>query len=252
MVFLWQLSSLVRVIFFPIFKNLCQNNKISIIVCISMKIAKWLSGLIILVVIIVMGSPYYRLYTLKNAYDNGDYAPIINSIDFEQLRPNLKQQLYIKAEDKLASEEVMQGLSLLGGLFGMDDKPLISIAHDFIDTAIDQGVTPDNLTRLAQGEVSSQSIPMLAGLAMFGGYVDMERLMVDYISTGDINAAIENQKVAIAKKAADNIEAPTKPKLSYCGIHCFQVATTIKNEPYVVIMNRHQIVDWRITNVILP
>lgn len=216
-----------------------------------MKTIKLLSGLLVLV-IIILGSPYYQLYTLKKAYDKGDYAPIINSIDFEQLRPNLKQQLYTKAEDKLASEEVMQGLSLFGGLLGVDDKQLSSIAHDFIDTAIDKGVTADNLTRLAQGEVSSQSLPMLVGLAMFGGYVDVQRLVVDYANTGDINAAIENQKVAIAKKVAANTEQPTKPKLSYCGIHCFQVATTIKGKPYVVIMNRHQIVNWRITNVILP
>lgn len=238
--------------FYQISKNLWQNSQNFYHHCTVMKIGKLLLGLIIVAVVIIMGSPYYKLYTLKNAYDKGDYAPIIKSIHFERLRPNLKQQLYTKTDDWLASNEVMQGLSLFGGLLGMDDKKLVSIAHDFIDTSVDKGVTPDNLTRLAQGELSPESMPMLIGLAMLGGHVDIEHLMRDYLSTGDINVAIDNQKVAIAKKVGKEVEQPTKPKLSYCGINCFEVTTTIKNQPYTIIMSRHQIVDWQIDNVILP
>ncbi|OPH35900.1 Protein of uncharacterised function (DUF2939) [Moraxella equi] len=239
--------------FLPIFKNLWQNTPHHPYYHhVFMKITKLLLALVIIALVIVAGSPYYKLYTLKNAYDNGDYAPIINSIDFEMLRPSLKHQLITKTDNWLGSNDVVRGLSLFGGLLGLDGAKLNTIAHSFINTAVDKGITPENLTRLAQGDVQPESEPMLVGIALFGGYVDTERLLTDYISTGDMNIAINNQKTAIATKASDNIGQPTQPKLSYCGLNCFEVATTIKDKPYTIVMHRHQVLDWQIVNVVLP
>lgn len=124
---------------------------------VFMKITKLLLVLVIIALIIVVGSPYYKIYTLKNAYDNGDYISIINSIDFKKLRPNLKHQLITKTNNWLGSNEVVLGLSRFGGLLGLDGAKLNTIAHSFINTAVDKGVTPENLTRLTQGDVWPES-----------------------------------------------------------------------------------------------
>lgn len=169
MVLLCHLSSVIGVIFYQFSKIYGKNTPHHpYYYHVFMKITKLLLALVIIALVIVAGSPYYKLYTLKNAYDNGDYAPIINSIDFETLRPNLKHQLITKTDNWLGSNDVVQGLPLFGGLLGLDGAKLNTIAHSFINTAVDKGITPENLTRLAQGDVQPEIEPMLVGIALFG------------------------------------------------------------------------------------
>lgn len=194
------------------------------------------------------GSPYLKLYFLKSAYDKGDYQPIIQSIDFETLRPNLKTQLYERVDDAIADSDVTQALQVLGV------KPAIlkNFGVSFVDGAIDGAITADNLDKLAHGQISKDSERLLAGVAFMGGFVDMDMLVQDYLKTGDVNVAISNQKVAIAKQFATQISVSAKPELNYCGINCFYVQTHIKGYPIKVLLSRYGVFDWQIDNVILP
>lgn len=205
-----------------------------------------LSIVIVLIAVLVVAlSPYYKLYTFKTAYEQGDYTPIINSVDFEMLRPNLKNQLYTKLDKFIAKNNLDQALSLLG----IKSEQVHNYGVRFIDNAVDKAVTPDNLTALATGNINKDSEPLLIGIALASGMVDIPKLVQSYFKTGDMDKAISEQKKAIAKQTdtANN----TKTTFSYCGFNCFAIDTAIKNQPISIIMTRHQIVDWRIDNIIL-
>lgn len=211
-----------------------------------MKKALSFSFFIVIVAVAVLAlSPYYKLYTFKTAYEQGDYAPIINSIDFETLRPNLKHQFYGKFDDFIAQNHLDQALSLLG----VKPEQVHNYGVRFIDNAVDKAITPDNLTALATGNITKDSEPLLIGVALMSGAVDVPKLVQSYFRTGDVETAISEQKQAIAKQTT-NADSP-KPTFGYCGVNCFAIDTSVKNQPISIVMTRHQVVDWRIDNVIL-
>lgn len=211
-------------------------------------LVSWIIFLAMMVALAMFASPYYKLYTFKSAYDAGDYTPIIGSINFDTLRPNLKRQLHAKVDNIIATNDLVPVLSLVG----VGQGELKNFGVRYVDTAIDKAITKDNLTALAQGQLTKDSEPLLAGVAVATGLVDMPKLAKDYLSTGDISQAIESQKTDIAKKATAFVGTPSQPVLSYCGINCFSVATTIKERPITVMMSRVGLVEWQIDNVILP
>ena len=205
--------------------------------------------IIILGVVAFFASPYYKLYTLKNAYDNGDYTPIIAAVNFDQLRPNLKEQLQTKVDNTLADNAQLLGMAKL---LGVNDGKLRNYAIGYIDTAVDKAITADNVSALVQGNVTKDSEPLLIGLALVGGLVDMGKLASDFMATGDLDQAVNKQKTDIATKALNATGTPDKPTLSYCGINCFNVTTVVKGKPVSVILHRHNGFDWQIDNVVLP
>lgn len=208
----------------------------------------WTLFLTLMVAMVLFVSPYYKLYTFKSAYDRGDYAPIIQSINFDALRPHLKHQLYAKVDTIIATHELTAMLSLVG----VGQGELKNFGVRYVDTAIDKAITKNNLTALAQGQITKDSEPLLAGVALAMGLVDVPKLAKDYLSTGDIHQAVQHQKTAIAKKASHFVGTPTQPVFEYCGINCFSVATTIKGRPITVLMSRVGLVDWQIDGVVLP
>lgn len=214
---------------------------------------KTLSRLMLLCVVLCLvafvASPYYKLYALKQAYDKGDYATIIGSVDFAALRPNIKEQLQNHVDDTIAQNLQIQSVAKV---LGIDDGKLRNYALMFIDTAVDKAITTENFTALAQGDITKDSEAFLGGVAVVSGLVDTQKLITDFISTGDIDKAISNQKADIAKKALAMTGTPDKPQLAYCGLNCFRLSSQIKGKPITVIMQRHNLLDWKITNVLLP
>lgn len=203
--------------------------------------------LLVVFVVCFVGSPYYKLYVLKGAYDKGDYQPIVQSIDFQQLRPNLKHQLYPKIEQMINNNQATAVLQVLG----IKNATLKNAGIRLVDGAIDGAITADNLDKLARGEISKDSELLLAGVALMGGFIDVDKLLQDYLQTGDVNVAIRQQKTAIAKQFAARATVSAKPKLSYCGINCFYVQTDIKGYPVQVLLSRHGVFDWKIDDVLL-
>ena len=231
---LWQNSS------FCIFVYICKN---------CMKTLTKISLLVVFVFIVVFfGSPYYKLYGLKSAYEKGDYQPIIDSIDFDTLRPNLKNQLYQKVDVLLLDGKIASVTQLLG----LKQETLKNFGVRFVDATIDGAITTENLSALSKGEMSKDSERLLAGVALMGGFVDMDKLLQDYLMTGDIQSAITQQKVGILKGLATQTATPQNPQIHYCGFNCFAIDTKIKQYPITIMMSRRHIVDWQIDNIILP
>ncbi|WP_435938880.1 DUF2939 domain-containing protein [Moraxella bovoculi] len=193
-----------------------------------MKTAPKISLFLLIIVLITVGvSPYYRLYQLNQAYERGDYLPIAQAVDFDTLRNNLKTQLYTKA-DNLA-QEVPKELEFLG----INQEKLNNLAKTMIDGSIDNVITYDNAIRLSKGEIQAT-----------------DASIADLVVLGDAWQSLDDSEPNQATDVDQNNDKNNK--LGYCGINCFSVKTSVQGKNVDVRLSRHGLTQWKIDNVILP
>lgn len=193
-----------------------------------MKTALKISLFLLIIVLIIVGvSPYYRLYQLNQAYKRGDYLPIVQAVDFDTLRNNLKTQLYTKA-DNLA-QEVPKELEFLG----INQEKLNNLAKTMIDGSIDNVITYDNAIRLSKGEIQATDVSI-----------------ADLVVLGDAWQSLDDSEPNQATDVDQNNDK--NHQLGYCGINCFSVKTSVQGKNVDVRLSRHGLTQWKIDNVILP
>lgn len=214
---------------------------------------KLLVLLIVIVVTIYAGSPYYSAYQLKNAYDAKDGAAIAAAIDYEQLRPSIQTQLTEQFANTMTQYPLV---AELGG------APLTEAANGFITQAVAGAITPQNIEKIinTQGQANSATKELAAAWAIASNQVDLKNLIQNLIiQRGDVNAVVQNQMQQIMKKQAAELEKQVaqgsdsdKPTLSYCGINCFTISGQVKGYPLTVEMQREGLIDWKIVDIVLP
>lgn len=218
---------------------------------------KKLSTLIILLLIAVIavyaGSPYYAAYQLKKAYDAKDGATIANAIDYDQLKPRIKAQLSGKFATTLSQYPMVADL---GG------EALTKAADSFISQSVDGAITSSNIQRTiqTQGQANQATKELAAAWAIASNQVDLKNLIQDLIvHRGDVNAVVKSQINEMMDKQAAELQARAaqgkdseKPVLSYCGINCFTVSGQVKGYPLTIEMQRQGLINWKVVDVILP
>lgn len=217
------------------------------------KLISLLMLLVVIVVAVYAGSPYYTAYQLKNAYDAKDGAAIAAAIDYEQLRPNIKNQLTSDFANTIASYPLV---AELGG------EPLTQAANSFIEQSVDGAITAQNIERLieTQGQANTVTKELAAAWAISSNQMDLKNLIQDLIiHRGDIDAVVKQQVEQMMSKQAAQLEQQAtqgtdsdKPKLSYCGINCFTISGQVKGYPLTIEMQRQGLLDWKIIDVVLP
>ena len=214
---------------------------------------KLLVLLIVIVVTVYAGSPYYSAYQLKNAYDAKDGAAIAAAIDYEQLRPSIQTQLTNQFANTMTQYPLV---AELGG------APLTEAANGFITQAVAGAITPQNIEKIinTQGQANSATKELAAAWAIASNQVDLKNLIQNLIiQRGDVNAVVQNQMQQIMKKQAAELEQQVaqgsdsdKPTLSYCGINCFTISGQVKGYPLTVEMQRDGLIHWKIVDIVLP
>lgn len=217
------------------------------------KLIALLMLIVVILVAIYAGSPYYSAYQLKNAYDAKDGITIAKAIDYEQLRPSIQTQLTAKFADTMTQYPLV---AELGG------APLTQAGNAFITQAVDGSVTVENIEKLinTQGQANTATKELAAAWAIASNQVDLRYLIQDLIiQRGDVDAVVKNQMQQIMEKQADELEQQVaqgedsaKPKLSYCGINCFTISGQVKGYPLTIEMQRQGLIDWKIIDVVLP
>ncbi|WP_201576401.1 DUF2939 domain-containing protein [Psychrobacter sp. H8-1] len=217
------------------------------------KLISLLMLLVVIAVAVYAGSPYYTAYQLKNAYDAKDGAAIAAAIDYEQLRPNIKNQLTSDFANTITSYPLV---AELGG------EPLTQAANSFIEQSVDGAITAQNIERLieTQGQANTVTKELAAAWAISSNQMDLKNLIQDLIiHRGDIDAVVKQQVEQMMSKQAAQLEQQAtqgtdsdKPKLSYCGINCFTISGQIKGYPLTIEMQRQGLLDWKIIDVVLP
>lgn len=218
---------------------------------------KKLSALIVLLIIIGVavfaGSPYYRAYQLKNAYDAKDGATIAAAIDYDRVRPSIQNQLTTDFANTMALYPMV---AELGG------APLTEGANAFITKAVNGAITAQNIEKLinTQGQANTATKELAAAWAIASNQVDLKILIRDMIiQRGDIDAVVKNQIKQVMDNQARELEQQAaqgidsnKPTLSYCGLDCFTITGQVKGYPLTIEMQREGFVHWQIVDVVLP
>ena len=209
--------------------------------------------LIVIVVTVYAGSPYYSAYQLKNAYDAKDGATIAAAIDYERVRPSIQNQLTSQFAVTMTKYPLV---AELGG------EPLKEAANGFIIQAVNGAITPQNIEKLinTQGQANTATKELAAAWAIASNQVDLKNLIQNLIiQRGDIDAVVKNQMQQIMEKQAGELEQQAaqgsdsdKPKLSYCGINCFTITGQVKGYPLTIEMQRTGLIDWKIVDIVLP
>ncbi len=217
------------------------------------KLIAFILLIVVIVVAIYAGSPYYSAYQLKNAYDNKDGATIAAAIDYEQVRPSIYTQLASKFADTLRQYPLV---AELGG------APLAQAADNFISQAVEGAITPENIEKLinTQGQANNATKELAAAWAIASNQVDLKNLIQDLIiQRGDIDAVVKNQMQLVMQKQASELEQQAtqgvdsdKPTFSYCGLNCFTISGQVKGYPLTIEMQRQGLVNWQIVDVVLP
>lgn len=199
------------------------------------------------------GSPYYTAYQLKKAYDANDGAALVSHINFDQLQPNIQNQLTTKFSNTLQQYPLV---AQLGG------DALVQAADDFIVQSVNKAVTADNISALidTQGQANQATKELAAAWAIASNKVDLKQLVQDLIiQRGDIQAVIQNQTQQVMKQQANELqnhvesgEDSAQPKLSYCGMNCFTISGQVKGYPLTLEMQREGLLGWKVVNVVLP
>jgi len=209
--------------------------------------------LIVVAIAVFAGSPYYTAYQLKQAYDAHDGTALASHINFDQLQPNIENQLTSKFSNTLQQYPLV---AQLGG------DALNQAANEFISSAVNNAVTADNVTRLidTQGQANQATKELAAAWAIASNKVNLRELVQDIIvQRGDIQAVIQNQMQQVIKQQSGELqqhvesgEDSSKPKLSYCGINCFTISGQVKGYPLTLEMTREGLIGWKVVNVVLP
>ena len=209
--------------------------------------------LIVVAIAVFAGSPYYTAYQLKQAYDANDGTALASHINFDQLQPNIQNQLTSKFSNTLQQYPLV---AQLGG------DALNQAANEFISSAVSNAVTADNVTRLidTQGQANQATKELAAAWAIASNKVNLRELVQDIIvQRGDIQAVIQNQMQQVIKQQSGELqqhvesgEDSSKPKLSYCGINCFTISGQVKGYPLTLEMTREGLIGWKVVNVVLP
>ena len=209
--------------------------------------------LIVMAIAVFAGSPYYTAYQLKQAYDAHDGTALASHINFDQLQPNIENQLTSKFSNTLQQYPLV---AQLGG------DALNQAANEFISSAVSNAVTADNITRLidTQGQANQATKELAAAWAIASNKVNLRELVQDIIvQRGDIQAVIQNQMQQVIKQQSGELqqhvesgEDSSKPKLSYCGINCFTISGQVKGYPLTLEMTREGLIGWKVVNVVLP
>lgn len=209
--------------------------------------------LIVIAVTVYAGSPYYSAYQLKNAYEAKDGATIAAAIDYDQLRPSIQNQLTTQFTATMTQYPLV---AELGG------EPLMQAANSFITQAVDGAITPQNIEKIinTQGQANTATKELAAAWAIASNQVDLKNLIQNLIiQRGDVNAVVQNQMQQIMQKQAVELEQQAaqgvdsdKPKLSYCGINCFNISGQVKGYPLTIEMQRDGLIHWKIVDIVLP
>lgn len=209
--------------------------------------------LIVVAIAVFAGSPYYTAYQLKQAYDANDGTALASHINFDQLQPNIENQLTSKFSNTLQQYPLV---AQLGG------DALNQAANEFISSAVSNAVTADNVTRLidTQGQANQATKELAAAWAIASNKVNLRELVQDIIvQRGDIQAVIQNQMQQVIKQQSGELqqhvesgEDSSKPKLSHCGINCFTISGQVKGYPLTLEMTREGLIGWKVVNVVLP
>lgn len=203
-----------------------------------MKVLKfWVSGLILIGVVLFFASPYWVLYQINQAYQQNNAVGISKYIDFAQVKASLKPQIQQRMHTAIGIEHLPQALQKWGN----------QLNNVLGDQLIDVVMNEQTILLLMQGKELKEAIG-LNTRATKNNINDVLGLK----NTLDALSSLPNIESSLPEHLPTKVASPTKRKAHYTKWNQFDIVIpTDSGSATRVIMTRAGL-SWKITAVLLP
>lgn len=197
----------------------------------------WVSGLILIGVVLFFASPYWVLYQINQAYQQNNAVGISKYIDFAQVKASLKPQIQQRMHTAIGIEHLPQALQKWGN----------QLNNTLGDQLIDVVMNEQTILLLMQGKELKEAIG-LNTRATKNNINDVLGLK----NTLDALSSLPNIESSLPEHLPTKVASPAKRKAHYTKWNQFDIVIpTDSGSATRVIMTRAGL-SWKITAVLLP
>ena len=197
----------------------------------------WVSGLILIGVVLFFASPYWVLYQINQAYQQNNAVRISKYIDFAQVKASLKPQIQQRMHTAIGIEHLPQALQKWGN----------QLNNALGDQLIDVVMNEQTILLLMQGKELKEAIG-LNTRATKNNINDVLGLK----NTLDVLSSLPNIEPSLPEHLPTKVASPAKRKAHYTKWNQFDIVIpTDSGSATRVIMTRAGL-SWKITAVLLP
>lgn len=197
----------------------------------------WVSGLILIGVVLFFASPYWVLYQINQAYQQNNAVGISKYIDFAQVKASLKPQIQQRMHTAIGIEHLPQALQKWGN----------QLNNVLGDQLIDVVMNEQTILLLMQGKELKEAIG-LNTRATKNNIKDVLGLK----NTLDALSSLPNIESSLPEHLPTKVASPAKRKAHYTKWNQFDIVIpTDSGSATRVIMTRAGL-SWKITAVLLP
>ena len=197
----------------------------------------WVSGLILIGVVLFFASPYWVLYQINQAYQQNNAVGISKYIDFAQVKASLKPQIQQRMHTAIGIEHLPQALQKWGN----------QLNNALGDQLIDVVMNEQTILLLMQGKELKEAIG-LNTRATKNNINDVLGLK----NTLDALSSLPNIESSLPEHLPTKVASPAKRKAHYTKWNQFDIVIpTESGSANRVIMTREGL-SWKITAVLLP
>lgn len=197
----------------------------------------WVSGLILIGVVLFFASPYWVLYQINQAYQQNNAVGISKYIDFAQVKASLKPQIQQRMHTAIGIEHLPQALQKWGN----------QLNNALGDQLIDVVMNEQTILLLMQGKELKEAIG-LNTRATKNNINDVLGLK----NTLDALSSLPNIESSLPEHLPTKVASPAKRKAHYTKWNQFDIVIpTDSGNATRVIMTRAGL-SWKITAVLLP
>ena len=197
----------------------------------------WVSGLILIGVVLFLASPYWVLYQINQAYQQNNAGGISKYIDFAQVKASLKPQIQQRMHTAIGIEHLPQALQKWGN----------QLNNVLGDQLIDVVMNEQTILLLMQGKELKEAIG-LNTRATKNNINDVLGLK----NTLDALSSLPNIESSLPEHLPTKVASPAKRKAHYTKWNQFDIVIpTDSGSATRVIMTRAGL-SWKITAVLLP
>ena len=197
----------------------------------------WVSGLILIGVVLFFASPYWVLYQINQAYQQNNAVGISKYIDFAQVKASLKPQIQQRMHTAIGIEHLPQALQKWGN----------QLNNALGDQLIDVVMNEQTILLLMQGKELKEAVG-LNTRATKNNINDVLGLK----NTLDALSSLPNIESSLPEHLPTKVASPAKRKAHYTKWNQFDIVIpTDSGSATRVIMTRAGL-SWKITAVLLP
>lgn len=197
----------------------------------------WVSGLILIGVVLFFASPYWVLYQINQAYQQNNAVGISKYIDFAQVKASLKPQIQQRMHTAIGIEHLPQALQKWGN----------QLNNVLGDQLIDVVMNEQTILLLMQGKELKEAIGVNTR-ATKNNINDVLGLK----NTLDALSSLPNIESSLPEHLPTKVASPAKRKAHYTKWNQFDIVIpTDSGSATSVIMTRAGL-SWKITAVLLP